>query len=320
MLAMEDDDDDDDDDDEEVIGDDESTGDDASFDIDVDDDGDGDGDDAFDISDDIDVDDDGLTDSVDTDIDDTDEVEPVEPVEDDISADDEAGDEELRNEIASDLRSVGIVPPVADPIGNPADWIKQLCAALKQKALIEAENDEDDFSPMGGDEEIEEDDAEVMEPDFATMGLDPRITASLSKAFDRSRRIAKSTAAKVNALEERTRKMGREAIKDRIDKLFRTGRMTKAEADKKLSQVETVKMSLSNDGDVKQTSIDVWLDARESLKDDAVWPAGNRLSRASVYEPPVDEDDQMTPDKARRLNDQLAETVPGMMRRKPQEK
>ena len=321
MLAVDDDEDDEDED--------EMAGDFDDFDDDDDDDDDldayADGGD-FDISDDLEADlgtDDltGLGDELD---DMGDELDPVV----DTTMDPQR-DESLRQDIAADLSAVGLVPPNADPINDPVDWIKQLCASLKQKAIDDGDDQDESGEESLDDEfdteidDFDTEDVEVTEPDFATMSLDPKIVKVLSGAFDRvqqaNARMQKRLAATektAHASRKRMVTMAREARADRINTLFADGRLTKPERDEKLAENQIVRMSLNTDGESKPTGLDVFLDSREALPKGAAWPADKRLTMATAYDPPEESlGEDMTPAKAKAINDKLAAEMPGSMRR-----
>lgn len=242
-------------------------------------------------------------------------------------------DQALRDEISADLMAVGIVAPNADPVADPVDFIKQLCASLKQKSLDQSEGDEPDDDDdldddLDLDDDFDEEELDVQEPDFATMGLDPKVTevlsgawtaqqqeiAALKKRLDATEKSASAASSSASVVTERMIGMSRASNGERLTKLFESGRVTKEEYDARAEENEKITMSLDDHGNAQPTTLDVFIESREALKPNAAWPAIDVLTMATAHDPPTDTE-RMTPEKAKEINDELAKQIPGAMRR-----
>lgn len=223
--------------------------------------------------------------------------------------------EALEAEARQDLEGIGIVPPTVSLAKEPFEFIKQLCAAMKQRKADEAEDTEDLGLP-GEEEEVT-----ATAPDFAALSL--QVDESQKQLGEAKKKID-SQNQEIDSLKTQAAgaiafalDMHRNSALERLEAVFNTGRATKEEYEEKRDQFGKTRMSLNTEGKPNRTSLDVWLESREALPEGAVWPAATRLSQARAVPPPKDlvEGDEMTKEKAKSINDDLAKQMPGMFNR-----
>lgn len=154
-----------------------------------------------------------------------------------------------------------------------ANLISHLRVALT--ALLNAEaNDDDDIEELGDDlpSEMQGQMPEATAPNIATMSVQQR------KQLERAQ-----------VLERKLQQQQRDSTKAQLDGLLKTGRCTSAEHDKFARQLGTVRMSLNDDGEFKETRVDYFIQDRLTLPAGAYWTDQQRTANAqklSVVEPP----------------------------------
>jgi len=184
----------------------------------------------------------------------------IEMGDEDVLAGQEA-DDELAEQIRSDLIAAGIAAPEGvDPILDAKQFLGQLCAALRQKAMDdkggeEGLGDEMDIMPEEGGGELME-----TSPEFAAMSL------RLKRAEQRS-----------SAAEQRLIRMARNQKTEALKGLLKTGRITANEFNTQCAALRTVKMSLGPDGEPKRTDLDAFIQARKAVPAGAMWPHNSEL-------------------------------------------
>lgn len=219
-------------------------------------------------------------------------------------------------QIKVDFEAIGIAAPETDPRDDIIGWLATMVAVLKQKAMDDGSQDldddgsaPDDFSPT------EEEPITVQAPNFATMGLDPRQAKIVNQRWQKMQAKVAQSTRQANAAASAAIRMSRQEKVTRLNTLLKTGRCTPAEFKKWGTALKAVKMSLAPNGIAKKTRIDQFIEDREALPEGAAMPVGHRLSRANVVTPDFDTTGDMTPEKAREVNDKLAKQNPGAMRR-----
>lgn len=253
---------------------------------------------SMDYEDDEDLDDDGVVEMGEDELfDDGDELDVVvEEVEDPLVI-------ELKKSIPAVLSELGLVSPEGvDPIDDPVRFWEQQVAAMKQKSLDDAGGVEDDFGmdddfgdlDFGDDEEMSDEetdneDLEVKDPQMAAMSL---------RLKDSDRKTA--------ALEARLIANEKKDKLRRLSLCQETGRITPAIFNELKKDLTATRMSLGDDGNTKKTDFDTKLELYESLPEGVLLTAKEkRLSLARKVERPRDEGDELTPEAAKKINDEL---------------
>lgn len=220
-------------------------------------------------------------------------------------------DTQLAAQIAADLEAAGIAAPSGvDPIGQAKEFLGQLCAALRQKAMdanADSGDDEEDDDLLGDDDFGGDDDMAdtsagggLMEtsPEFAAMSL------RLKKAEERSM-----------AAEQRLLTMARSSKLASLKSLLKTGRITANEFNTHSASLKTIKMSLNKDGEPKRTTLDTFIAARAKVPAGAMWPNDSELRMSIVTSEPGEEiTGVVTPTEARKFVDEQAKRMGGMIK------
>lgn len=215
---------------------------------------------------------------------------------------DMAADETLAQQIAADLEAAGIAPPEGvNPISQAKEFLAQLCAALRQKAMDAANKDGGDD---GADDAGQLDDASGQEGDLVETA--PEFAAmSLARKRDKAR---------IEALEQRCIKQERETRLADLQGLLTSGRITSDEFNHHCKQVNSVRMSLGKDGAAAATDTDVFIASRRSVPEGTMWPADSTLRLSlQTTEPPSDFSTAVTPEEAKKYVDEQAQRMPGML-------
>lgn len=205
----------------------------------------------------------------------------------DAGGDMDESDEELKTGVLADLEAAGIAPPEGvDPVTDAKDFLRQLCAALRQKKLDEQNvgtdmlDEDEDMLPL------DESEVDVSTPDIAAMS-----------AY------------------RYTQNEWRKGLEKRIDELVRTGRATPAQAKKKKLSLNTVRLSVGASGRPKRTALEDWIEDRECLPAGAALEMDSvqRLSLGEVALPSIDTDmDNNDPESARKAVDEQVSRHPSM--------
>lgn len=200
----------------------------------------------------------GLEDGMrDTDIDDTgpgaDEQTDIDiPVDD---ADDTPGDGQPGvGDLMLALADHGIILPDDTTLDNFLDRL--VTALIAKKGSQPGGPGEDVTTPQDGG--FDSGDTTIASPQIATMS-----TATLA-------------ALRFGGQEYRKR------LASSLDRLLRTGRCTPAEHAAKRAELDTVKLSLDATGQPKQSTLSIWLEAREGLPKGACWDSAEKLRRMSA--------------------------------------
>jgi hypothetical protein len=198
-------------------------------------------------------------------------------------------------QIQEDLHAAGIAAPDGvDPLTDTRAYLGQLCAALRQKRMDAAKEDQ----PGANDSQPENDDVTLARPEFAAM----------------SNRL-KRTEQRATAAERQLVRMGQRDLHVKLDGLLKDGKITKPEFDKYSQEIQGARMSLGDDGTLKRTRIHDFIENRESLPVGAAVPVGERLSQARPAERPMNVTGKLTPDEAKAFVDQQAARNPGVFTR-----
>lgn len=213
-------------------------------------------------------------------------------------------EEEMLADVMVNLKHAGIAPPEGvDAREDPIGFLSQLAAAVRQKLLSEKgdddeDDDEFDFGDDDDDEENKDDEIMVKTPEYAQMSL---------RQKDAERRIKAYEAAMV--------KREREAKRLSLDSLLTSGRITAAEHEKYAGKLSTVRMSLSDDGQIGATSIDDFIESRQAIPEGTMWPADERAKRLGVHveRKPSEYTQEVGPEEAKAYVDAQAARNPGMM-------
>ena len=106
------------------------------------------------------------------------------------------------------------------------------------------------------------------------------------------------------AFAERTH---REAIKNRLDALLKTGRCTPKEHKEKASAIGSVKLSLDAKGQPAPSRLEEWITSREELPEGACWDPARRTKMSQVVDPPArfSLEPEITDEEAERIAKQV---------------
>jgi len=216
-----------------------------------------------------------------------------------------------------DFESIGIAAPETDPRDDIIGWLATMAAVLKQKALDDGAINDEEGAETETDNNFDEEPITVQSPNFATMGLDPRQAKIVNERWRRMQAKIAASARQANAAASAAIRMSRQKTEAALKELLDTGRCSPAEHKKWVTALKAVKMSLADNGTAKPTRVDQFIEDRKALPPGAVFDVAQRLSRANVIMPTFDTTGEMTPEKAKEINDKLAKSNPGAMRREP---
>lgn len=175
---------------------------------------------------------------------------------------------------------------VPDHITDHTDFLTHLhTAALSKKALIDKlvgdDDDDNDNVPEGGNPEP----APASGPIMMSLG-GKQFSLQRVKPDGKNKGKGKKPASQPTRLSlddadspyaKRLLTKERDSIKARIDTLFSTGRITKPIKDKLLQDAGTVRLSLTDAGELETNAVLAKVEAYESLPASAAWPSDGSI-------------------------------------------
>lgn len=220
--------------------------------------------------------------------------------EDLVGEDAESEDDKLAKQIKEDLEAAGIAAPAdVDPIKQPKEFLGQLCAALRQKAMDNGDQVQDDEIVADATDDVTSTangDLIETQPEFAAMSL------RLKQAEQRS-----------SAAEAKLLSMARQSKLDDLSGLLKSGRITADEFNQRSADLKAVKLSLGEDGEPKRIDLDAFIEARKAIPQGTMWPADSELRMGLVVEEPKDDGAPVSREQAKKFVDEQAKRMGGMI-------
>lgn len=230
--------------------------------------------------------------------------------------DSKAEEDALVEQIKQDFAAIGVVAPDIDIREDPIQWLSVMASILRQKALTDKEPEMVDDDPLNNDQlPAAEEPITVTAPNFATMGLDPKAAKAATDNWKKMQADIEQANRRANASASALIAMSRQQQGDKLTGLLDTGRCTPAEYKQWSQALVAIKMSLTDDGHARPTKVDMFIKHRESIPEGTFFDQAARLSRASIAPHPATVEGDVTPEKAKAYNDELAKANPGAMRR-----
>lgn len=212
----------------------------------------------------------------------------------------------LTEQVMADLQAAGIAPPEGvDAESDPAGFLRQLCAALRQKRISEQTagngfgGDDDDMGADAMSQTASDPNAgvNVTSPEYAALSLrNNAVTAAILAERQNSVRLS---------------------LGERIRKAFRLGQIDRQTAIDLKKKAGKVRMSLGKDGRFDKSDVEKKVEWHERLPRGTFWPSSQRLGLggAQAIEPdPMYTAGAVSKAEAKKHVDALAAQFPGMFK------
>lgn len=191
----------------------------------------------------------------------------------------------LTQQVIANLQAAGIAPPEGvDAETDPAGFLLQLSAALRQKKMSEdgAESfggDLDEGDDLGLDDSSGGDMAGQTQPGAAPGGDGVSVVAPEYAAM----------SLQLKALQAEGDKRTRLSLQKRLNRCLKLGQVDPPTHKQLASKLSGVRMSLNSKGEVSKSELERRVEWHESLPRGAYWPAQQRLGLdgAEVVQPDV---------------------------------
>ena len=250
------------------------------------------------------------------------EDEGVMRMEHEVPPSEDAGGEQIRDQISSDLEAVGIAPPQGvDPIQKPLEYLSQLCAALRQKKMDEGveespEPESDMLYP--GDEEngFDQSNDSLQEESPGVLSMSSNRNSTMTKTPKVNGKPAKKPAPSVkrmSAAEIHLVRLGKESLKKELDSLLENGRCDPADHKSQIEMLGRSRMSLTSGGTLSRTDVHTFIESRRKVPVGTFWSKEKKLKsrqRMSVSKPGGVVGDA-SPEEAKKAVDEMAARHPG---------
>jgi len=198
----------------------------------------------------------------------------------------------LAAKISEDLEAAGISPPEGvDPISDPKDFLRQLCAALRQKAMDERDDKLDEAQGENNEpNDLGDEEMMTTSPEFAALSLTSKVTHQWAQRQLRDKLNERvSLCLSAGKVQPKMAGLLRKAFKNTVLRLSRNGNQEKGEAERRL-------------------------EVYESLPDGAYWPGDQSVLQLAMSTQPSEETLTGATGKedAKKYVDEQKERNPGM--------